>query len=153
MIVSNPTVETEEMSSGVSCAYRYRDIIMAPISFLIARSLTRIFPFLLLAAPFIGCGVTQPVRVIDRGTTQAAVSLGGPLIPFGGMNVPAPYLNLGLIHGYKENLTLTGNIHAAMALLKNAAFDVGATTRLAREDSSFSSPIWKGSTTRASFQW
>jgi hypothetical protein len=73
------------------------------------------------------------VRVIDQGATQAAVSLGGPLIPFGGLNIPTPYLNLGLIHGYKENLTLTGNVHATMALLKNAGFDLGAATRLARE--------------------
>jgi hypothetical protein len=32
------------------------------------------------------------------------------------MTVPTPYLNLGLIHSYKENLTLIGNIHGTMAL-------------------------------------
>jgi hypothetical protein len=90
------------------------------------------------------CGVTQPVRVIDQGTTQAAVSLGGPLIPFGGMTVPSPYLNLGLIHGYKENLTLTGNVHATMAVFKNAAFDVGAATRLARESNGWPELTAKG---------
>jgi hypothetical protein len=89
--------------------------------------------FLLSTIFFSGCGVTQPVRIIDQGTTQAAVSFGGPLIPFGGMTVPTPYLNLGLIHGYKENLTLTGNVHVTTALFKNAAFDLGAATRLARE--------------------
>lgn len=90
------------------------------------------------------CGVTQPVRVIDQGTTQAAVSLGGPLIPFGGMTVPTPYLNLGLIHGYKENLTITGNIHATMAIFKNAAFDLGAATRLARESNGWPELTAKG---------
>ncbi len=90
------------------------------------------------------CGVTQPVRIIDRGTTQAAVSLGGPLIPFGGMTVPTPYLNLGLIHGYKENLTLTGNVHATMAVFKNAAFDVGAATRLAHESNGWPELTAKG---------
>jgi hypothetical protein len=90
------------------------------------------------------CGVTQPVRVIDQGTTQVAVSLGGPLIPFGGMTVPTPYLNLGLIHGYAENLTVTGNVHATMAVLKNAAFDVGAATRLARESSGWPELTVKG---------
>ena len=90
------------------------------------------------------CGVTQPVRVIDQGTTQVAVSLGGPLIPFGGMTVPTPYLNLGLIHGYKDNLTLTGNVHATMALLKNAAFDIGAATRLARESNDWPELTAKG---------
>jgi hypothetical protein len=90
------------------------------------------------------CGVTQPVRVIDQGTTQVAVSLGGPLIPFGGMTVPTPYLNLGLIHGYKDNLTITGNVHATMAVLKNAAFDVGAATRLARESNGWPELTAKG---------
>jgi hypothetical protein len=90
------------------------------------------------------CGVTQPIRIIDEGTTQAAVSLGGPLIPFGGMTVPTPYLNLGLIHGYRENLTLTGNIHATMAVFKNAAFDVGAATRLARENNGWPELTAKG---------
>ena len=90
------------------------------------------------------CGVTQPVRVIDQGTTQAAVSLGGPLIPYNGMTVPTPYLNLGLIHGYKENLTLTGNIHATMAMFKNAAFDVGAAMRLARESNGWPEVTAKG---------
>jgi hypothetical protein len=104
----------------------------------------RIFTFFPFAIVLIGCGVTQPVRVIDQGTTQAAVSLGGPLIPFGGMTVPTPYLNLGLIHGYKENLTLTGNVHTTMALLKNAAFDVGAATRLARESNGWPELTAKG---------
>ncbi|MCX6143290.1 MAG: hypothetical protein NTZ35_08725 [Ignavibacteriales bacterium] len=99
-----------------------------------------------LSAAFVvsACGVTQPVRVIDQGTSQAAVSLGGPLIPFGGMTVPTPYLNLGLIHGYKDNLTLTGNVHVTMALLKNAAFDVGAATRLVRESNGWPELTAKG---------
>jgi len=100
---------------------------------------------LLCVAPLVSsCGVTQPVRVIDEGTTQAAVSLGGPLIPYNGMTVPTPYLNLGLIHGYKENLTLTGNIHATMAVFKNAAFDIGAATRLARESNGWPELTAKG---------
>lgn len=117
---------------------------MAPISFLFTQRFTGIFIFLLLAALFTSCGVTQPVRVIDQGSTQAAVSLGGPLIPFAGMNIPAPYLNVGFIHGYKENLTLTANLHATMAFLKNAAFDVGATTRLARESNGWPELTAKG---------
>lgn len=100
--------------------------------------------FLNFALVVSSCGVTQPVRIIDQGTTQAAVSLGGPLIPFGGMTVPTPYLNLGLIHGYKDNLTLTGNVHATTALLKNAAFDLGAATRLARESNGWPELTAKG---------
>jgi len=97
-----------------------------------------------IASALSSCGVTQPVRIIDQGTTQAAVSLGGPLIPFAGMTVPTPYLNLGLIHGYRDNLTLTGNVHVTTALLKNAAFDVGAATRLSRESNGWPELTVKG---------
>jgi hypothetical protein len=86
-----------------------------------------------LACTVSSCSVTQPVRVIDEGTTQAAISLGGPFVPFGGMAVPTPYLNVGLMHGYTKDVTLTTNLHATMALLKNAAADAGAAVRLARQ--------------------
>ena len=99
----------------------------------IPLSIRFICPWLVLALLCGGCGLTQPVRVVDQGTLQAAASLGGPLIPFGGMKVPTPYLNVGLIDGYRPNLTLTGNLHLSAALLKDAAFDIGATTRLSRE--------------------
>jgi hypothetical protein len=93
------------------------------------------------------------LRWLQRNTTRAGCrpgnhtgsgTLGGPLIPFGGITVPTPYLNFGLIHGYRENLTLTGSIHATMALLKNAAIDVGAATRLARENDGWPELTAKG---------
>jgi hypothetical protein len=86
-----------------------------------------------LACIVSSCSVTQPVRVLDEGATQAAVSLGGPFVPFGGVAVPTPYLNVGLIHGYTKDVTLTADLHATMALLKNAAVDAGAAVRLARQ--------------------
>lgn len=90
------------------------------------------------------CGVTQPVRVIDQGTTRAAISLGGPFVPIGGMTVPAPYLNVGLMQGYSRDVTLTANLHATMALLKNAAVDAGASMRLLHQDGSIPEITAKG---------
>ena len=90
--------------------------------------------FFLLAFIFGSCGVTQPVRVLDDGATNAAISIGGPFVPFGGLVVPLPYVNAGLMHGYTENVTLTANLHATMAMLKDAAIDVGGATRLVRQD-------------------
>jgi hypothetical protein len=87
-----------------------------------------------LALIFSSCSVTQPVRVIDEGTTQAAISVGGPFVPFGGMSVPVPYVNIGLIHGYTKEVTLTTDLHATMALLKDATVDAGAAVRLLHED-------------------
>jgi hypothetical protein len=60
------------------------------------------------------------------------------------MTVPTPYLNLGIVHGFKKNLTLTGSVHATMALLKSAAFDVGAATRLTRETNGWPELTAKG---------
>jgi hypothetical protein len=90
--------------------------------------------FLIVAFLFSSCSVTQPVRVINEGTTKAAVSIGGPFVPFGGLVMPIPYVNAGLIHGYTKNVTLTANLHATMAMLKNAAIDVGGATRLVHQD-------------------
>jgi hypothetical protein len=90
--------------------------------------------FLSIAFVFSSCSVTQPVRVIEEGTTKTAVSVGGPFVPFGGLVVPLPYVNAGLMHGYTDNVTLTANLHATMAMLKNAAIDVGGAARLVRQD-------------------
>lgn len=97
-----------------------------------AQIIRMIFP-VCLACTISSCSVTQPVRVLDEGTTQAAVSLGGPFIPFGGIAVPTPYLNVGLMHGYTRDVTLTTNLHATMALLKDAAVDAGAAVRVVRQ--------------------
>ena len=89
---------------------------------------------LIVAFAFASCSVTQPIRVVDEGITKAAVSIGGPFVPFGGLVVPIPYVNAGLMHGYTKNVTLTANLHATMAMLKNAAIDVGGATRLMHQD-------------------
>jgi hypothetical protein len=97
---------------------------------------------LVIAVP--SCSVTQPVRVIDEGTTMVAISLGGPFVPKFGIAVPTPYLNLGLMHGTTKDVTLTANLHATMALLKNAAVDAGASMRLLRQDGSIPEITAKG---------
>jgi hypothetical protein len=103
-------------------------------SFFLRSSFAATWLFLIAAFVFSSCSVTQPVRVVEEGTTKAAVSIGGPFVPFGGLVVPLPYVNAGLIHGYTKNVTLTANLHATMAMLKNAAIDVGGATRLVRQD-------------------
>ncbi len=107
--------------------------IVAPLQFHLLRYISVCLIFLV---PFLlsSCSVTQPVRVLDEGTTKAAVSLGGPFVQKFGIAVPTPYLNIGLMHGYTENVTLTADVHATMALLKDAAIDAGAAMRLNRQD-------------------
>jgi hypothetical protein len=102
--------------------------------FLAGAQLKATLCLIFLAGVVSSCSVTQPVRVLDEGATQAAISLGGPFVPFAGIAVPTPYLNVGLMHGYTKNVTLTTDIHATMALLKNVAVDAGAAVRLVRQD-------------------
>jgi len=90
------------------------------------------------------CSVTQPVRVLDEGTTRVAVSIGGPFVPKFGIAVPTPYLNVGLMHGITKDVTLTADLHATMALLKNAALDAGASIRLLHQDGSIPEITAKG---------
>lgn len=81
----------------------------------------------------IGCGATQPVRVLDEKATKATVSLGGPLIVMGNATIPVPYLTAGIEHGYSSSLTLTGNVHLLTALLGDVGVDAGAAQRLVHE--------------------
>lgn len=79
------------------------------------------------------CGITQPVRPIEEGTTEIISSLGGPIIPVGGISFPVPYLNVGVMHGYKTNLTLYGNGHITAFLFKDVGLDGGFSTRILPE--------------------
>jgi len=79
------------------------------------------------------CGVTQPVRILDEGKTQLSGSLGGPFIPIGSTTIPVPYLNVGIVHGSSEDLTLCGNLHILPILFGDAGLDVGIATRLVKQ--------------------
>ncbi len=88
---------------------------------------------IILILPFFGCGVTQPIRPIEEGSTEIIASLGGPIIPLGGIAFPVPYLNVGAMYGYKSNLTVYGNAHITALLFKDVGIDGGFSTRLLPE--------------------
>jgi len=88
---------------------------------------------IIIISLFIGCGITQPIRPIEEGTTEIIASLGGPIIPLGGIAIPVPYLNLGAMYGYSSNLTLYGNAHVTALLFKDVGLDGGFATRLFSE--------------------
>ncbi|MFA6468617.1 MAG: hypothetical protein WCW35_06955 [Bacteroidota bacterium] len=83
---------------------------------------------------FAACGVTQPVRPIEVGSTEITASLGGPIIPVGDIAFPVPYLNLGAQYGYHQNFTLFGNAHITALLFKDIGFDGGAAARIVSEE-------------------
>jgi hypothetical protein len=94
------------------------------------------FPIALIIifiSSIVGCGITQPIRPIEEGTTELIASLGGPIIPVGGIAFPVPYLNVGAMYGVKPNLTLYGNAHITALLFKNVGIDGGFSTRILPE--------------------
>ncbi|MBI2428990.1 MAG: hypothetical protein HYV29_09395 [Ignavibacteriales bacterium] len=93
-----------------------------------------ICPTIFLTSFFLfGCGVTQPVRTIEEGRTEIISSFGGPVIPFDGLAIPAPYLNIGTLYGFSSDLTLFGNAHVTALLFKDVGLDAGAATTLLHE--------------------
>jgi hypothetical protein len=91
---------------------------------------------LLMAAAVLcmtGCGVTQPVRVLDEGKSAVLASLGGPVIPAMGIGFPAPYLNLGYAYGISPDFTGAANVHLTALLFNDVGLDLGAAARLIHE--------------------
>ncbi|MDD8018820.1 MAG: hypothetical protein PHP42_10645 [Bacteroidota bacterium] len=80
------------------------------------------------------CGITQPVRVLPENETRVASSLGGPIIPLGNIAIVVPYLNGGVQYGYRENMTLFGNVHATALLFKDLGVDGGFAVRMVKEN-------------------
>ncbi len=105
---------------------------------------------IIIISSFIGCGITQPIRPIEEGSTEVIASLGGPIIPFGGIAIPVPYLNLGAMYGYSSNLTLYGNAHVTTLLFKDIGLDGGFSTRLFSEQGMLPEISFNG---RAYFFW
>lgn len=81
------------------------------------------------------CAITQPVRVLEPHQVAALGSLGGAIIPFSGIDIPLPYLNLGAAYGLSDQVTLTGTLHATSTFYKTIGLDAGAAVRvLAQHD-------------------
>jgi len=72
-----------------------------------------------------GCGTTQLLRPVGAGHTRASVSLGGPLIVFGGAPVALPVSTLGLAHGVTDSLDVHGDLHPTAAAFGVAGLDLG----------------------------
>jgi hypothetical protein len=89
--------------------------------------------FVTLSISSFHCGVTQPVRVLDEGKTQLSGSLGGPFIPLSSTTIPVPYLNIGIIHGYSENMTVSGNLHILPILFGDVGLDAGVATSIVKQ--------------------
>ena len=90
-----------------------------------------IVPLLFYAA---GCGVTQPVRVIERDEVRVTTSFGGPVVPSAVPTVVIPYGTVGAMVGVSEGVTVTGNLHVPLVALETVGIDGGAAVRIVREN-------------------
>ncbi|MCX6139161.1 MAG: hypothetical protein NTV54_16895 [Ignavibacteriales bacterium] len=79
------------------------------------------------------CGVTQPVRVLEKGSTQLSASLGGPIIKPAGFPMPVPYMTAGAVHGLTGDVSLIGRAHVTALLFGDLGLDAGAAYALAHE--------------------
>ena len=80
-----------------------------------------------------GCGVTQPVRVLDNNEVRLTASFGGPVVPSSIPTVVIPYATAGAMLGVSDGVTVTGNIHIPLVALETFGFDGGAALRIVPE--------------------
>lgn len=92
-----------------------------------------LYILLLVLSILTGCGVTQPIRPVEKGSTEITASFGGPIIPLGSIAIPVPYLNVGVMHGMTENVTVFGNAHVTSVLFKTVAADGGVAVSMTEE--------------------
>jgi hypothetical protein len=96
------------------------------------RNPSFVFPFLALFIS--GCGVTEPVRVLEPGEIRVVASIGGPVVPSAMPTGVVPYATVGAMKGLTDRVTVTGNVHALLAGLRTFGVDGGAAYRLVGED-------------------
>ena len=81
----------------------------------------------------VGCGVTQPVRVLERDEVRVTTSFGGPVVPSSVPTVVIPYGTVGAMVGVSGEVTVTGNLHVPLVALETVGIDGGAAVRIVRE--------------------
>lgn len=89
---------------------------------------------LAIALALIGCGASQPVRVLPQGETLITASIGGPVVPTSSPIGFIPYTTVGAAHGLSDELTIHGNVHALMAAFSVLGLDAGAAYRVLHQD-------------------
>lgn len=101
------------------------------------RSISPLCAFLspaLIMLTALGCGVTQPVRVLEKDQVRVTTSFGGPVVPSSIPTVVIPYGTVGVMAGLSDRVTVTGNVHIPLVALETLGIDGGAAVRIVPED-------------------
>lgn len=72
-----------------------------------------------------GCSGVRFVRPLDKGSSAATVSLGGPITQVAGKYLPLPLLSAGYGYGITDYLSAEAGLHVTSALFGIAHLDAG----------------------------
>ena len=80
------------------------------------------------------CAPSRFVKPLDKGQQAVNVSLGGPLIEFGGLIIPTPFVTATYGKGFDSTLTGFASLNLTAALYGNAQVEIGAVKQLFRQN-------------------
>jgi hypothetical protein len=81
----------------------------------------------LLCVSLTGCAAHTNLEPSGKGTLNANVSVGGPVVSAFGAKLPVPYGTLGFNYGMADRFDLTGNVHLLPLAYDIMGFDLGTT--------------------------
>lgn len=86
---------------------------------------TCIFNIICLVS-LMGCAANTDIEPTIEGNIGYNMSIGGPIISALGIKFPTPYLIIGGSYGYREDITLSANLHLLSLIYGVAGVEFGA---------------------------
>ena len=83
----------------------------------------------LLVLALIGCAPSRFVEPLEKDQWSVGGSVGGPLVGFNGIPIPAPLSSIEAGYGLDSNLTVFTGLHTTSLLFGTGHIDLGATYR------------------------
>lgn len=93
---------------------------------------------------FIGCAPTRFVEPLEKDQWAVGGSVGGPMVGFGGVAIPAPLSSIEAGYGLDSNLTVFTALHTTSFLFGTGHMDFGATYRPLKQKGYWPSVILTG---------
>jgi hypothetical protein len=88
---------------------------------------------ILIYSLLFACAPSRFVKPLDKGQQAVNLSLGGPLIEFGGLVIPTPFITATYGKGFDSTLTGFASVNLTSAFYGNAQVEVGAVKQLLRQ--------------------
>jgi len=85
--------------------------------------------FMILVAAVVGCAPSRYVEPLEKDQWSLGATVGGPLIGFDGIPIPAPLSSIEAGYGLHSDVTVYGGLHTTSLLFGTGHVDLGATYR------------------------